>query len=403
MNRNTAPDTYNRTSLISLNCFAMGQHGLILLLVGAVLPQMMDSLGIEESAAGIMLAFGSLGFTMGPMIAGAMADRSSVKKSLVLGLIIEIVLLCLFGFVPAFLFAILAIFFMKFGAAFVETSVNIIPTMIEKRRNGSARGVGSLMNLVHFFFSIGALVSPLLAGLVLKVTGSWRPVFWLGSALTLVFVFAVLRVSFPSSASGSVRLARSRIRLREILDRSLVFGALTILLYVGAEVAASSWIVYYLKKGLGFPTIAATSGLSVLWIGIMVGRILFSILAKYRSSREMVVSAGLLGLAGGLILLTARSVTFVYLWIGMLGLSMSGIFPTVMAEINSRRPEKAGTVTGIMTVAAAAGAVVVQPIVGVVAEAYGIAAAIAIPGILMGCTALSFLGVSDPEPIEELP
>jgi len=191
--------------------------------------------------------------------------------------------------------------------------------------------------------------------------------------------------------------------LREILDRSLVFGALTILLYVGAEVAASSWIVYYLRRSLGFPTIAATSGLSVLWIGIMVGRILFSILAKHRSSREMVVSAGLLGLAGGLILLTARSVAFAYLWIGILGLSMSGIFPTVMAEINSRRPGKAGTVTGIMTVAAAAGAVVVQPIVGVVAEAYGIASAIAIPGILMGCTAVSFLGVSDPEPIEELP
>ncbi len=403
MNRNTAPERYSRTSLISLNCVAMGQHGLVLLMVGAVLPEMMGSIGIEESAAGIMLAFGSLGFTMGPMIAGAIADRSSVKRSLVIGLIIEVVLLCLFGFVPAFLFAILAIFFLKFGAAFVETSVNIIPTIIEKGRNGSARRIGSLMNLIHFFFSIGALVSPLLAGIVLKITGSWRPVFWIGSALTLVFVFVVLRVSFPASDSGPVRSVRSRVKLREILDRSLIYGALTILLYVGAEVAASSWIVYYLKKGLGFPTIVATSGLSVLWIGIMVGRILFSILAKHRSSREMVVSAGLLGLAGGLILLTARSVAFVYLWLGVLGLSMSGIFPTVMAEINSRRPEKAGTVTGIMTVAAAAGAVVVHPLVGIVAEAFGIATAIAIPGILMGCVAVSFLGVSDPEPIEELP
>ncbi len=86
----------------------MGQHGLILLLVGSVLPEMMATLGIEESAAGIMLAFGSLGFTMGPMIAGAISDRSGVKISLVLGLIIEVILLCLYGFVPAFLFAILA-------------------------------------------------------------------------------------------------------------------------------------------------------------------------------------------------------------------------------------------------------------------------------------------------------
>jgi fucose permease len=399
MTGGTASTTFSKRALIALNCFAMGQHGLILLMVGAVLPEMMGSLGIEESGAGIMLAFGSLGFTMGPMIAGAIADRSSVKKSLALGLAIEVVLLCLYGFVPALIFAILANFLLRFGAAFVETSVNIIPTVIEKRRGGSSKGVGSLMNLIHFFFSIGALVSPLLAGFVLKAAGSWRPVFWLGSAVTLVFVLFVLRVRFPASGFRSV--GRPRIKPAEILDRSLVFGALTILLYVGAEVVASSWIVYYLKKGLGFHTIAATSGLSVLWIGIMAGRILFSILARYRSSRELVVSAGLLGLVAGLILLTARSVVFVYLWIGMLGFAMSGIFPTVMAEINSRRPEKAGTVTGIMTVAAAAGAVLFQPVVGVVAETYGISTAIVIPGILMGCVAVSFWGVSDPESVEE--
>ncbi len=377
----------------------MGQHGLILLLVGAVLPEMMASLGIEESAAGIMLACGSLGFTMGPMIAGAIADRSSAKKSLALGLVIEVVILCLYGFVPALILAILANFFLKFGAAFVETSVNIIPTMIEKRRGGSAKGVGSLMNLIHFFFSIGALVSPLIAGIVLKATGSWRPVFWLGSAFTLAFVFFVLRVRFPTSGVRSSGIPR--IRFREILDRSLVFGALTILLYVGAEAAASSWIVYYLRRGLGFSTIAATSGLSVLWIGIMAGRILFSVLSRYRSSRALVIGAAVLGLVAGLILLTARSVALAYLWIGILGLAMSGIFPTVMAEINSRKPEKAGTITGIMTVSAAAGAVLFQPIVGIVAEAYGISTAIAIPGILMGCVALSILGVSDPELAEE--
>jgi fucose permease len=394
MTQEKPSEQYSRTKLISLNCVAMGQHGIVLLLVGSVLPEIMNDLGIVESAAGIMLAFGSLGFTVGPMIAGAIADRSSVKRSLVFGLIMETILLCVFGFAAALLFAIVTIFLLKFGAAFVETSVNIIPTLIERRRSGSSGGVGSLMNLIHFFFSVGALVSPLIAGLVLKVTRSWRPVFWFASVLTRVLVICVLGVPFPGSGSRGTA-ARSRIKMTQILDRSLLFGALTILLYVGAEVAASSWIVYYLRRGLGFPTIAATSGLSVLWVGITIGRYIFSILAKYRSSRKLVVGAGVLGLAGGMALLTARSPLLVYLWLGVLGLSMSGIFPTIMAEINSRKPEAAGTVTGIMTVAASLGAVLTQPMVGLIAEAYGIGTAIAIPGILMGTVAVSFLGVAE--------
>ena len=395
MARDKEAEQFSRRKLISLNCAAMAQHGIVLLLVGSVLPEMMNSLRIEESAAGIMLAFGSLGFTLGPMIAGTIADRTSVRRSLLVGLAIEVILLFLFGFVPALLFAIAAIFLLKFGAAFVETSVNIIPTIIERRRGSSSGGVGSLMNLIHFFFSVGALVSPLLAGLVLKTTNSWRPVFWFAAILTLPLVFFVFRVPFPPSKARGATAARPGVKITSLLDRSLVFGALTILLYVGAEVAASSWIVYYLKKDLGFPTIAATLGLSVLWAGIMIGRYLFTILAKYRSSRELVVGAGLLGLAGGMAFLTARSPVFAYLWLGVLGLSMSGIFPTIMAEINSRDPEKVGTVTGIMTVAAAAGAVVTQPLVGFIAEAYGIGSAIVIPGILMGSVAISFLGVAE--------
>ena len=148
-----ADSRLSRRTLIVLNCAAMAQHGIVLLLVGSVLPYMMASLDMGESAAGVMLAFGSFGFSLGPLIAGVIADRAHVKGALMAGLFIELVALCFFGFVPAFGFAMATAFLLRFGAAFIETSVNVIPVIIEKRGKGDSRKVGSLMNLIHFFFS----------------------------------------------------------------------------------------------------------------------------------------------------------------------------------------------------------------------------------------------------------
>ncbi len=398
-----AGSNLSRRKLIVLNCAAMAQHGIVLLLVGSVLPYMMKSLDIAESSAGIMLAVGSLGFTLGPMIAGTIADRSQVKRALMAGLAIELVALCFFGFVPAFGFAVVTAFTLRFGAAFVETSVNIIPAFIEKRGKGDSRKVGSLMNLIHFFFSVGALVAPLLAGLVLKTTGSWRPVFWIGAGLTAALALVLLPADLPSAASHQRgEKPQKRFKAAELLNPTLILGALALMLYVGAEVVVSSWIVYYLEQGLGFTAIVATSGLSVLWMGLAVGRYLNSVLARYLPSKRLVVGAGILGLASGLGLLTAREPVAVYAWLGVLGLSMSGVFPTVMAEINSRNPRTVGVVTGVMTVAASVGALISQLLVGFVAEGYGIGVAIAIPGVLMGTVALvfAFVPVLRQEPTE---
>ena len=126
----------------------------------------------------------------------------------------------------------------------------------------------------------------------------------------------------------------------------------------------------------------------------MVGRYLNSLLARSRSSRELVAGAGIGGFLFGLALLTARTPLTAYLLLGALGLCMSGIFPNVMAELNARDPSRTGSVTGFLTVAAAAGAAVTQPIVGAVAQWMGLTAALTLPGILMGLLGVIYLGVA---------
>ncbi|MCS7220871.1 MAG: MFS transporter [Anaerolineae bacterium] len=372
----------------------MTQHGIVLLLMGPVLPSVIEAFQISESAAGLMLGMGSLGFTLGPMAAGTIADRAGARWILLSGLAAEVILLGAFGFIPSFLLALFTYLALSFAAAFVETAVNVIPALIERQQ------AGSLMNRVHLFFSIGAFICPFLAGLILKATGDWRPVFWLTALPTALLLLLALRVTFPPLPVGSGALEKPVVPLATLLrDRSILLGALALFLYVGAEIGASNWIVLYLQRELGFATLVATSGLSILWIGIMVGRYLNSLLAKRHSSRELVLWAGIGGLATCLALLTARTPAAAYTWLGMIGLCMSGVYPNIMAELNGRDPARAGAVTGFLTVAAAAGAMIFQPLLGVVAQWLSLPAAIAIPGVLMGLLAVAYLGAYEPRPL----
>ncbi len=384
------PDQNSR-KLIAISCAGMAQHGIILLLLGPVLPEIMKTFQITESIAGIMLGIGSLGFLFAPIIAGSVIDRYGVRRVLFTGLLIETALLLVFGFSPFLIWAIIAIFLLQFGAGCIEISLNVIPSLVRRREPGS------LMNLVHLFFGIGALLSPFMAGIILQYIGNWRFVFWFTALPTVILLFPVWKIPFSVPVVSREKAIFAGGVMRDILrNRSILIGALVLFLYVGAEVGVSSWIVLYLQQQLGFSTLISTSGLSILWIGITVGRYLNSLLARRLSSRELVLGAGIAGLISGLLLLAARTPLAAYICLGGFGLALSGVFPGVMAELNSRDLARSGRITAVLSVAASLGAAVIQPVFGGVVVWLGWQAAMAVPAILMALSgAVYWLGVEN--------
>ncbi len=378
-----------RGAVVFLGCAAMVQHGVVLQLVGPVLPDLMREFSVRESLAGLMLSIGSLGFVVGPLFAGRLIDRRGMRAALVAGLCVEVLALAAFGIVPAFALAMGLSFLLRFGASFVETSVNVLPVVA-----GGADGA-SMMNLMHSFFGVGSLLSPISVGLIVQLTGRWRLAFLAGALVTAAmlglgwrFRLPAVTAAIPAGAGSAARPAAARAGA--VLDSFVLAGAAALFLYVGAEVGMAAWIVLYLREHLGFAPVAATAAATLLWVGIMVGRSLNSLLARRIGVRALVLGGALAGAASGFALLAARSAPAIYALLLLFGLTISGTFPNVVISVNTRYPERVGQVTAALTIASAAGGMSFHVIIGALSQALGIVSIIAIPPALLALLAVTY-------------
>ena len=376
----------NTKPLFVLDCLAMVQHGILLLMLGPLVPGIMESFAIGESAIGVLLSVGSLGFMVGPAPAGLIIDRRGVKSIFLAGTAIELAFLMMFGFSRLFLLSVLANFFVNVGAGFVETGANVVPTLLHGRRSAH-----STMNFIHLFFSLGALLAPLLIGAFLEVSGHWHDVPLLVLVPTAILLFASGLVRMPgplpstntanSDDSGSLPLVR----------RLTLFGGATLFFYVGAEVGVSAWIILYLIETLRFTGLQAASALSLLWASIMAGRFLNGALGNRRKTPTLVLLSGLGGAVGVLILVATNSGVVAYVSVCWIGLGLAGIYPNVMAEVNRRTPRRDGAVTGMLATFGAAGAAAFQWIIGSIAERSSLRIALLVPAILQVLAVVSFM------------
>lgn len=393
-----------KPALIATNSLLMLQHGFILLLLGPLVPEMMKSFGVGESTMGLVLSAGALGITVGPLISGMLIDRRGLKTTILLALGLETVLLVLFGFTSLLPLAALVNFFLMFSASGIETSVNVIPTLITE---GSP---GTVMNLVHFFFSVGAFIGPICIGIFLDRGGMWRTTFWAVAVPTLLLAAAVAVLRFPPRTSSLPQSSPRRSAAeghgprpasspaasifagmwKVVKNPVVLLGGFTLFFYVGAEIGFSVWVVNYLEKLLEFPKIQASGGLSLLWIGIMAGRLGNSVLARKISAGALITASSVLGLVSGVIFIFLSRIIPVYISIFTIGLAMAGTYPNTMAAINRRFPGEAGFVTGVMTLGGGLGAMLFQWLMGMTAERVGLQLSMLIPPALMILSAAVF-------------
>jgi MFS transporter, FHS family, Na+ dependent glucose transporter 1 len=228
------------------------------------------------------------------------------------------------------------------------------------------RHVGPYMNALHFFFGVGALLTPIIAAQIYLRTNDISWVYWLLAIYLVPVAIWVARLPSPKAphAIHASQYASLDVSLVALIILFFIF-------YVGAEMGFAGWIfTYATASNLANPAAAAYLT-SLFWGAFTVGRLLGIPLATRFSPRLLL----LLDWVGclfsiSLILLYPDSLLFLAIGSAGLGISMASMFPSMLVYAGQRMP-LSGQVTSWFFVGSGAGGMLMPWLFGLLFAAVG--------------------------------
>ena len=298
--------------------------GLDMSVIGPTLPALATQTGSTVGEMGLAFLIGAVGGVLGTLLSGWLFGWAPGR--LVLG-VAEMLSASLLVLVPQMhLFGVLMAVLIVKGVAVgvVSTGAN---TLLLWTHGGKA---GPFLNALHFFFGLGAFLSPFLLGLLLTAGGA----YWQAYVLLAVFDFIVgasvllfLRPPAPLRTAhddGTPSRAASRYLVAVVLAAMLF-----LFFYVSAEITFGGWIYTYAVT-LNLADAASAAYLtSLFWFTFTIGR-LVSIPVAIRLAPAQILAAAFSGVAVFLGLLIALPASTAVLWIAVagIGLTMAPIWPS---------------------------------------------------------------------------
>lgn len=327
--------------------------GLTTAVTGPTLPELANHTASRIDQISFIFVTGSLGYMVGSWLGGKAYDRLPGNRILPFALIALAVTIAYIPTASQLIFLTLGFLLLGFTQGVIDVGGNTLLIW----HHGA--GVSPFMNGLHFFFGVGALLSPILAAQIFKFTGNIQWVYWLFSLIALPLAAWTWFLKNPSRHEKHTERNETQINY-------LVVGLVVLFffLYVGAELGYGNWIfTYTITLELGTP-ISAAFLTSAFWGFFTVGRLLGIPLAV-RVAPTKILFIDLAGCLVALGLVIIGSQSQAALWAGtiLLGLSMASVFPTIMTLADSKL-HLSGEITGWFLIGAGLGGMVLPWVIG---------------------------------------
>lgn len=337
--------------------------GVLLVLVGATQNEIAESIGLDLAGSGLLASSLVLGIGVGVLAAGPLVDRLErrflfVASAGATGLALVTTDPSM-GFPRALAHVALA----GVGAGLYETLLNT--ETIERYQERSVR----VMTLLHAATTVGAMAAPLLLN---ALTGrgfasDWTGVFGFVGAAHLALAGLALATPFGRPARRTTEDAAPRGR---VLTPGLAALCVAAFAYIGVESAITAFAIPYAVDGVGLGPERGRTAISALWMGLLVGRLVFAWRATADDVRPAIAAGG----AAGAVILAGAALgwTSIELLVAIVGFALGGVFPMLVALAGRRTPHATGSAVGLVAGLGSLGGFVVPWITGLAGDALGI-------------------------------
>jgi MFS transporter, FHS family, Na+ dependent glucose transporter 1 len=328
--------------------------------MGPTIPGLAENAQTDLKNISLLFTARSLGYLLVSIRGGRLYDKQRGNRVMAVALLAMAALLALVPALPALWLLLLAILLTGIAEGALDIGGNTLLVWVHGKR------VAPFMNALHFFFGVGAFLSPIIVVQLMLINSSIKAAYWALALLMLPVAFWVLRLPSPAPQAASTEPAEVRAN-----PRLVAFIAVFFFLYLGAELGFGNWIFTYLiTLNLGDKAVAGYLN-SAFWGALTLGRLLAIPLAA-RFQPRVILLSNLLGAVLSIVVILLWQQSFAAVCAGTIGfgLSMASIFPTTFS-FAERRLTITGQVTGWFLVGASAGAMFLPWLIGQLFEKLG--------------------------------
>jgi MFS transporter, FHS family, glucose/mannose:H+ symporter len=372
---------YNKKLVFASACMGMLIFGIVMAVLGSLLPSLIDKFNIDLIDAGSLFLVMNLGILAGSMIFGPVVDRYGYKGLLTVCAFLVFAALQGIAHAPSLIVLQASLFLTGFAGGSINGGTNALVSDI----SGENRGAG--LTFLGVFFGIGALGVPFILGTFLDRFSYEALTSFVGALIMLpFFLFAFIRFPLPKHSQGFA--AGEGLKLTR--ETTLLLFGLLLFLQSGLEMTVGGWSAAFLNEELSIGTRQAVLYLSFYWLGLIMARIVLTWLLQHIEKHIIMIFSMLVAFAGSTLLLLSHNPVIAVGGLFLTGIGFAAVFPLVFAYVGSLYPEYSGTAFGVILVIALLGGMAYPYMAGILAEAYRIRTAMLLVPITLVLSGLLF-------------
>ena len=237
---------------------------------------------------------------------------------------------------------------------------------------------GSVMNFLHCFYGVGAVISPYIMALALKYARWNEGYSW--TSYIQMFILFVCIISLPLWKANGKEVEedhRDSVGIKEALKvPAVIFTLIAFYAYCAGEATCFLWTPSYFagtKSGLSAETIASFG--SLIFGGLMLGRLISGFISNKLGDRRLIrigIFVELLGII--MVFLPVENYMVAAAGFVVIGTGMGPVYPAIqhMAPANFGKKYSAAVI-GLQMAAAYVGSTFMPMIFGLLQQKIGIA------------------------------
>jgi FHS family Na+ dependent glucose MFS transporter 1 len=361
--------------------------GMDMAVIGPTLPALADQTGSTVGAIGMVFFLSAGGATLGTLLGSWVYDKLPGRFVLTAAQIASGALMFLAPHVSWFVL-LMGLFVVKgIAGGLINTGANTLMLWTHGEK------ASPFISALHFFFGLGAFLSPFLLGLLLGAGGLYLDGYHI-LALFDLLVGAVLILSLrpPAPPQKTEKTGAAGYGGRFLVP--LVLAAMLFLFfYVSAEITFGGWIFTYAVT-LGLADIVRAAYLtSIFWLTFTIGR-LISIPAAVRFAPRQIIPVALIGCGGFLSLLILFPAAPLAVWIAAAGAGfcMAPLWPSGYT-LAGQSVTLTARISGIILLGDSIGGMILPGLTGWIMERAGPPAMAQLVLASLVATFLAFLGI----------